>query len=60
MIEEVINRAIEVFGTEGKAKDWMEKKSRTLGAAPEKLCETDEGCKKVLFHLHSIEIHDLD
>jgi uncharacterized protein (DUF2384 family) len=52
---DVRERAIDIFGTEQKADDWMTQTSATLEAAPADLVVTNEGAEKVLHHLARIE-----
>lgn len=54
--DEVLDRAIEVLGTQENAIDWLDKMSDTLQATPKKLCATREGANRVLRHLHSVEL----
>jgi uncharacterized protein (DUF2384 family) len=59
-IEKVIERATEVLGSVDKANEWVDKKSKTLGANPRVLCETKEGYDQVLKHLHWIDVTTSD
>lgn len=54
---EVLDFATEIFGSEIEAKEWMEKKSNTLGDSPINLIETDEGAVNVIEHLKRISRH---
>lgn len=56
----VLEHATAVLGDEVTAKDWIEKASATLGAAPIDLVETEEGLRKVMLHLNSISRHRHD
>ena len=51
-------RATEVLGCEDRARDWMEKKSGTLGDSPSVLCVDEDGTKAVLLHLNGISRHE--
>jgi uncharacterized protein (DUF2384 family) len=52
----VRERAIEVLGSAGQAEEWMNSESRTLGGKPAQLARTEEGARKVLLHLHGVEL----
>lgn len=54
--EKIRNRATEVFGSEEKAEDWLEKYSKTLGGTPKEVGKTNAGCEAVMQHLHRTEI----
>ena len=54
--DEVLDRAIDVFGANEKAIEWLEKASATLDATPKDLCATRQGADQVLRHLHNIEL----
>ena len=53
---DALSRAVEVFGSEERAKDWLEKMSVELGSAPKGLLNTKEGYDRVLRHLHSVDL----
>jgi len=53
---DALNRAIEVFGTEERAEDWLEKMSAELGSAPKQLLDTKDGFDRVLRHIHSVDL----
>ena len=53
---EALSRATEVFGTKERAEYWLRKMSAELGSAPEALLSTKEGYKRVIRHLHSVDI----
>lgn len=50
------SRAVEVFGRQDLAEDWLEKMSAELGTAPRELLDTSEGFNRVLRHLRSVEL----
>ena len=50
-----LDRAIEVFGTQERAEDWLEKMSAELGKAPKDLLNDKEGYHRVKRHLRSVE-----
>ncbi len=54
--DEALHRAVEVFGSEERAQDWLEKMSAELGSTPNDLLETKEGYERVLRHIHSVDI----
>ena len=51
-----LNRAIDVFGSEDRAQDWLEKMSAELGSAPNELLGTLEGLDRVMRHLRSVDL----
>jgi len=53
----VLERAIDLFGSEVTAAEWMDKKSATLGCSPRELAPTEEGKHRVLLHLSGISRH---
>lgn len=53
---DALNRAIEVFGTEERAEDWLEKMSAELGSAPKQLLDTKDGFDRVMRHIHSVDL----
>ena len=53
---DALSRTVEVFGSEERAKDWLEKMSTELGSAPKELLNTKEGYQRVLRHLHSVDL----
>ncbi len=53
---EALARAIEVFGTEERAQDWLDKMSSELGTAPRELLSTRDGYDRVLRHIHSVDL----
>lgn len=53
---EALNRAIDVFGSERRAEDWLEKMSAELGTAPRDLLDTKEGYERVMRHIHSVDL----
>lgn len=53
----VHERAVEVLGSKERAVEWLETASRTLGGRPIDLLGSEEGCSKVMHHLHNIEIN---
>ena len=54
--EDALKRATEVFGSEERAKDWLEKMSAELGSAPNELLNSKEGYDRVLRHIHSVDL----
>lgn len=54
--DEAFKRAVEVLGSEDRAEEWLDKMSATLGSPPKELCETRQGCDRVLRHLQSVEM----
>ena len=54
--QRVLDRAVEVFGDELRAEEWMEKQNSTLGSNPRVLCSTIDGFNTVMIHLHHIEL----
>ena len=56
-IETIIATASDVIGNEAAAREWLDKRSGTLGASPRELAETDEGTRRVLLHLAGISRH---
>ncbi len=53
---DALSRAVEVFGSKERAKDWLEKMSAEFGSAPKELLKTKEGYDRVLRHLHSVDL----
>jgi uncharacterized protein (DUF2384 family) len=53
----ILEQAIDVIGNEPAAREWLDKRSGTLGGAPRELAQTDEGTERVLLHLTSISRH---
>ncbi len=53
---EALNRAIEVFGTQKRAEDWLEKMSSELGTPPREILDTKEGFQRVMRHIHSVDL----
>ena len=56
-LDDVLERAAEVLGSESAAAEWMEKRSATLGGTPRQIAETPEGKDRVLLHLNGISRH---
>lgn len=53
--KEVIDRAIEVFGSIRAATDWFNHMSATLGGKPVDILTQDGGPERVMAHLQGIE-----
>ena len=56
-LNKILDVAINVIGNEPAAREWLDKRSGTLGATPRELAETDEGTERVLLHLAGISRH---
>lgn len=56
-LREIIERAIDVFGSEAAALDWADKRPATLGGTPGELAMRGEGKQRVLLHLAGISRH---
>ena len=56
-LKKILDKAIDVLGTEQAAKEWIDHASATLGGTPRQLSDTDEGTYKVLIHLGNISRH---
>lgn len=57
MYKEVLDFATDIFGSGEEAKEWMEKKSKTLGDSPINLIQTEDGKNRVIDHLKGISRH---
>ena len=53
---DALSRAVEVFGCEVKADDWLDKMSAELGTKPKQLLDSREGYDRVLRHLRSVDL----
>ena len=56
-VRKILSRATDVIGNDAAAREWLDKRSGTLGATPRELAETDEGTERVLLHLAGISRH---
>ena len=54
--DDALDRAMEVLGTKGRAEEWLDKMSASLGVSPRKLLDSKEGFNRVLRHIHSVEL----
>ena len=54
--DDALDRAMEVLGTKGRAEEWLDKMSESLGVSPRKLLDSKEGFNRVLRHIHSVEL----
>ncbi len=54
--DDALDRELEVLGTKGRAEEWLDKMSESLGASPRKLLDSKEGFNRVLRHIHSVEL----
>ena len=53
----ILQTATDVIGNEPAAREWMDKRSGTLGGTPRELARSDEGAERVLLHLAGISRH---
>ena len=51
----VMERIVEVIGTQDRADDWLDHMSNTLGAKPRDLIVTESGREDIMLHLQGIE-----
>lgn len=58
-LDQIIDKATDILGSEDRALDWVDKVSATLGSAPRGLSESQEGTEAVLLHLNTISRHSL-
>lgn len=56
-LSKILEQAKDVIGNETAAREWLDKRSGTLGATPRELAETGEGTERVLLHLANISRH---
>ena len=56
-LNKILDVAINVIGNEPAAREWMDKRSGTLGGTPRELARSDEGAERVLLHLAAISRH---
>jgi len=53
----ILEQATDVIGSEEAAREWLDKRSGTLGGTPRELAGTPEGTDRVLLHLAGISRH---
>ena len=56
-VARILERATDVIGNEAAAREWLDKRSGTLGATPRELAGSTEGTDKVFLHLANISRH---
>ena len=56
-IQKILEMATDVIGNEAAAREWLDKRSGTLGATPRELASTHDGTQQVLLHLAGISRH---
>jgi uncharacterized protein (DUF2384 family) len=59
-ILKIQDKAMDVLGDHGRALEWMDHMSGTLGDTPRVLAKTDEGTARVLLHLGGISRHSFN
>ena len=56
-LNKILDVAINVIGNEPAAREWLDKRSGTLGGTPRELAQSADGTDRVLMHLASISRH---
>lgn len=54
--DRALARAADVFGDEKRAALWLEKMSGTFGKSPREVLADEDGIKRVLRHIRSVEL----